>query len=199
MAKKKSESTLPRVTRKVFTPTSYEVDIGGSAYEIRPRSLKELAAFSAAIEHIFEGFSGALNDWYLEDSEGNRQGPFTEEAAKAKEDPDGEGLVAVQGGWSIAEIWEQVLKTPHKILSLLIADLEEEDCEQLTLPELKWLFDILVEINGLNWFEDTLKNLLAPLLPDIMTVLLQAAQENLALDGSQANEPTLKELSGETE
>lgn len=63
-----------------------------------------------------------------------------------------------------------VLDLPHPVLQVFIPDLTEEDALSCSVPQLKWLFETIWEVNGFDWFKDILKNV--PLLP--------SAQANLA-------------------
>lgn len=80
---------------------------------------------------------------------------------------DQDGLDAVLG---------VIINTPYPALKVLIPDLQEEDLKLVSLPQLKFIFDLLVEVNGVEWLQSFVKNSLGPLLPKLVTSALAGVQ-----------------------
>lgn len=58
---------------------------------------------------------------------------------------------------------EWLLEMPHKFLQLFIPDITEEDAATCSLPQLKWLWETIREVNGIDWLEGLIKNVLGRL------------------------------------
>lgn len=59
-----------------------------------------------------------------------------------------------------AGLVEWLLKIPHRFLQLYIPDITEEDAAACSLPQLKWLWETIREVNGIDWLEGLIKNAL---------------------------------------
>jgi len=91
------------------------------------------------------------------------------------------------------EIVGAILDAPYPALRVLIPDLEEGDVRKSSIPNLKFVLELLVEVNGVEWFEEFVRNSIGPLLPELVTLMTEAAKASL-----QDSTETLAELPGAT-
>lgn len=178
MAKK---ARFAAAKKSVFTPTSYEVEIGENEYIIEPQPIKAIVAFDGLIEGLSEEFAGSSDRHYVivRDSAGeekDRHGPFeiTEAEDKLSELQSNNGLQAAieSEPFDLKDFLEKLAMTPYRLLVIFIPDLEETDCDYLNFPQLMWLFDLLIEVNGINWFKAVSKNLIGPLLEETAAMMI---------------------------
>lgn len=180
MAKSKAASTGNVAERKVFAPKTYLVPIGGRDYAIRPQPIKQITEFDGAVSAIMDNLGDFGKRYYvvvfeeLEDGENEleRIGPmYVDEAEEQAKALDGALTRIESDQFELSSVSTAINRAPYAILKLMIPDLEEEHCEQISIPELTWLIDLLVEVNGLDWFRDVIKNLGGPFLEEIGAAL----------------------------
>lgn len=87
------------------------------------------------------------------------------------------------------KIKDNLLAVGFEPLKIAIPELTSEDCLNFTIPELKFLFDVILDVNGLNLMKDLVKNFGGPLL-EAAKAALPRVLASVSLD--------LTEQSGET-
>ncbi len=91
---------------------------------------------------------------------------------------------------TMRQVLSSLINAPYPALKVLIPGLEEKDCRGASLPNLKHVFDLLIEVNGVAWFEKFVKNSLAPILPDITRMLVASIKGALASSTETSQEPS---------
>ncbi|MBD3260298.1 MAG: hypothetical protein GF334_01250 [Candidatus Altiarchaeales archaeon] len=167
-------------TKKVFTPTEYEVPIGENKYIIGPRPMQDVIDFYEVIEDLIDDFDDALTINYFVEVEGERvAGPFENEEAATKALEEIESGVIVVGDISFRKILEKLVATPYKPLSIVIPELQQDDIAQASFPELMFLLDLVIEVNGLKLFQSFLKKTITPLIPKLLSTVIDSVSEGL--------------------
>ena len=134
--------------RRIWAATlAVNTTIGEHDYDIEPQAVARFQSFSEIIERLFKGWGG--------------------EAGPRSEPPTGSGADS-------ADVIAWVLDIPHPVLQVFIPDLTEADALSCSVPQLKWLFETIWEVNGFDWFKDVLKNV--PLLPSAQQAIAAAGQ-----------------------
>lgn len=166
--------------RQVFKPKTYVVEIGENDYTIEPQPIKRIAGFDSAISGITDNVAEMGRRHFVvlyegegeEEKETERFGPFFQDEAEAElAKANGNPARIESDPFEFSIITQAIGYAPFAVLSLMIPDLAEEDCEELSLPEISWLVELLIEVNGLDWFRDAVKNWGGPLLDELGAAL----------------------------
>lgn len=192
--------------KKVWTPDRCEVNIGQGEYIIEPQPIEKIIEFDKVVKQLSGSLDDFSNKYYVTNGTGKDavKEPFeSEDEAHAyitDQFPDIEDLteyfeenkekrlgIRVESV-TMKEVLEALVATPYPALKVLIPDLKETDVKGASLPNLKFVFDILIEVNGVAWFERFVKNSLAPVLPDIMNMLVEGIKGALESSTSTNNE-----------
>lgn len=183
-------------TKRVWTPEIHETTIGGGTYIIEPQPIERIIEFDGVVKQLSTSLDEFNDTYYVANGTGeDLAGPFEDEDEARdyiEQYPDKKLDVRVQGV-TMRDVLETIVSTPYPALKVLVPDLKEEDVKGASLPNLKFVFDILVEVNGVAWFERLIKNSLAPLQPVILEMLVEGIKGALGNTTS-----TSKETSGET-
>lgn len=193
-----------RAVRKVFAPIKYEVEIGEGAYVLHPQPIASITQFDGILNNIMDdlGDFGQRHFIVVYEGEGEdeveieRMGPmYIDQAEAAQEEMNGKLTRIESDEFQLSSITKAINTAPFEVLKLLIPDLEADDCKGISIPELKWLVALLVEVNGLDWFEAVIKNLGGPLLSEIGAALadwirLASVQSSVAQITSTATDTT---------
>lgn len=175
----KRKSTSNGVVRRVWTPTRYEVNIGDGEYVIEPQPIERVMEFDTVARQIQENITTLGTSYWVIDGEGNElQGPFDEEAMANEFVEEGTSELDVRAP-GFQEIVGAILDAPYPALRVLIPDLDEGDVRKSSIPNLKFVLELLVEVNGVEWFEEFVKNSIGPLLPELVTLMTEAAKASL--------------------
>lgn len=81
----------------------------------------------------------------------------------------GKGLDEIPDDAELDQVLGVLLRSPYLAFSVLIPGLLEDDIESCSLPQLKFLFDLVIEVNGVDWLRTFVKNSIGPLLPRLIT------------------------------
>lgn len=163
--------------RMVFEPTQYEVTIGENDYLLAPQPIAQIRHFDQVVSNMFDSVGDFGKRHYVveldpDGQEVGRQGPLhIDDAEAALAEMNGNPTRIESDPFDMSALVDGVLQMPYGIMKLLIPDLEESDCEQLSAPELTWLTNLLIEVNGLDWFRAVVKNLGEPLLAELGAAL----------------------------
>lgn len=170
MAKKKA-------IKKIWTPDRFEVEIGSGIYIIEPQPIEQVMAFDEVSKQLFEDFGNLSTKYWVEEGE-DRDGPYeSEEEAKANMNGAGPDVSIVPERISVHEVLSVIVSTPYPALKTLIPDLKEQDVRQASLPQLKFVLGLIVQANGVEWFEEFLKKTAGPLLPKIIEQMVTSISE----------------------
>ncbi len=168
-------------TRRIWHPEQFETVIGSGTYIIEPQPIERIIEFDGMIKQLSDGFSGLSTTYYIEQDGKDIDGPF-EDVKTAEGHMNGTGTSIREQGVGIREVLSSLVNAPYPALQVLIPDLKEEDVRQSSVPNLMYIMDLLVEVNGIEWFETFLKNSLGPLLPEIMQMVFGSIREMLTTD-----------------
>ena len=192
---------MSKPQRRVFNPDRIDTDIGGHSYIIEPQPMVRILEFDDVMNQLASQFDDLTDTFYVTDDETGDDvaGPFqSDDEAQAYIQAESlEGKSVRVQGVPVRDVLERLISSPYVILKPLIPDLEAEHIENVSFPELKFIFGLLIEVNGLEWFEALVKNVLEPLLPRLTDVTAGALYGGLqrVLTVSTA---TPAEPSGET-
>jgi hypothetical protein len=165
---------MAQTKQKIWTPIQYEVNIGSGTYVIGPAPIERLIEFDSVVKGLTEGLDGLEDKFFVRDEQFDSL-----ESAQAFIDANGlETEVRVEGV-SLRDILEKLVSAPYPALRLMIPDLKEEHVREAPLPNLKHVLDVIIEVNGVEWFERFLKNSLGPLLPQLLGAGVEAAKKAL--------------------
>jgi len=187
--------------RRVFAPDTFSTDIGGKEYIITPQPLKQILEFDDVIAELSQQFDDLSDTHYVIDDETGDEvaGPFeTYDDAQAYIEAEKlEGKSIDTQGVPVRDVLDRLISSPFVVLKPLIPELTEEHAREMSFPQLKFLFGLLIEVNGLEWFEEMTKNVLEPLLPKLSDITAGAFIQGMqgALSGFTG---TQEEPSGET-
>jgi len=194
MAKK----ARPVAKKKAWTPIIYSVEIGDNEYEIEPQPIAVITQFDGLVQHMSDNLLSFKRHWVLHPNgtgEVHREGPFDLDEANAYAQgldlgEDEAPLIEVDDfPWK--EFFSNLAEAPYHLLKLLIPDLTEEDADSISLPQLMWLVDLLIEVNGIEWFKSVLKNLGTPLLKEMGEAMIAtttaATRRRSALQNLESN------------
>ena len=194
MAKKK---TAPAARTSVFAPMSYPVTIGENDYEIEPQPIKNVVAFQVIIERFSADFE-KMSDRHLVTVTGAdsevlfSEGGLSASAGRALlarkereytppdlDDPERDAsldaiIVLSQEPYPWRDLLFVIAEAPFPLLSVVIPDLTEGDADLITFPLLTHIFEVVVEVNGLNWFQDIVGNLVRPMLDSVGPILIDS-------------------------
>lgn len=185
--------------KRVFTPTIFETEIGNGTYIIEPQPITAIVEFDELIQEIGGAFDSIASSFTVIAADGTEHDTFDtrEEAEEYIEAESLEGADIQIDGAGVTDFLEQIIKTPHLLLKPLIPDLKEEDAKAMSVPQIKFVFEMLVDVNGLKWFEAFAKNLIEPLLPRILEAGVGALSGTLT-DSTMTQEEPEAEGPGET-
>lgn len=183
-----------KVVKKIWTPDVYEVNIGKGEYTIEPQPIERIIEFDEVVNSITSGLDDFSSKYYVSNGDGSDiGGPFeTEEEAEqfvVESHPDAKTQIREESP-SVREVLEMIVSAPYPALKALIPDLKEEDCRGASLPNLKYVFDLIIEVNGVAWFENFVKNSLAPILPELVNMVMGAVKASLQSSTSEETETT---------
>lgn len=168
--------TKAKTIKSVWEPQLYQTVIGTATYTLRPQPLGRVMEFDALLKDI-GGMFEAIGPTYEVVRDGETVETFdTEEDARAyieeQDDKDSLGVNVIST--TVQDFLAKVVETPYHLLLPLIPDLKKEDIEAAPVAQIEFLIRLLVEVNGVKWFEALLKNLLEPLLPTIVEAVIGA-------------------------
>ena len=168
--------TKPKVIKSVWEPQLYETVIGEKTYTLRPQPLGRVMEFDTLLKDI-GGMFEAIGPTYEVVRDGESIETFdTQEEAEAyiemQHYKDSLGVNVLTT--TVQDFLAKVIETPYHLLLPLIPDLKQEDIEAAPVAQIEFLIRLLVEVNGVKWFEALLKNLLEPLLPTIVEAVIGA-------------------------
>lgn len=198
--------------KKVWTPERFEVNIGDNEYVIEPQPIERIIEFDGVVKHLSDGLGNFGDKYYVTNGTGEDVvGPLGDEKEAQEfirqrypdlddaelvvffdENPDKRLDIRVDRV-SMRTILESLVNTPYPALRVLIPDLREADIRATSLPQLKFIFDLLIQVNGVAWFERFVKNSLAPVLPEVTNLLLEAVKGATA-DSTGMNNKTNGEI-----
>lgn len=193
---------MSKPQRRVFNPVRIDTDIGDGNYILEPQPLARILEFDDVVSELSTQFDDLVDEFYVTDDETGDDiaGPFQNyDGAQAfidgAEDRDGKSVRSE--GVSVREILDRLISSPYVVLKPLIPDLQEEHVRQVSFPQLKHIFGLLVEVNGLEWLEAMSKNVLEPLLPRLADLTAGAFLSG-ARGALNVFTETQEEMAGET-
>ena len=139
-----------KVIKRVWAGDVYEVEVGNTPYQVKARSVSEILELE---EHIRDLVGG---EW-LTAGEGTE--PEEEENAEAQKEESEEQQPILD--WPT--IKHRIVQVGFAPLKVAIPELTLEDFQDAPLPQLEWVFNIVLEVNGLSLLRSWAKNLLDPL------------------------------------
>lgn len=171
---------MAKPIKKIWKPDRYEVEIGEGTYIIEPQPIERIIEFDTAAKAIGDKL-GSIDDKYIvTNGTGERvDGPFDDEneAIRVVEDKDNsEDYKIVIEKPGFRDILDSLVSAPYPVLQAVIPDLKEEHVRQSSLPQLKHTFVLIADVNGVTWFERVLKKYAAPLLPELMNMVLEVSR-----------------------
>jgi hypothetical protein len=178
MAKKKVN-----VIKSVWEPEHYETEIGEKTYVLKPQPIGRVMEFDALLNDIGGMFEAIGPTFAVVDEAGETVVEYdtAEEAEEFIADLETEeeraGLKVDIQATSTQDFLSQIVATPYHLLLPLIPDLKEEDVAAAPVAQIEFVIRLLIEVNGVKWFEAMLKNLLEPLLPTILEAVISAVSE----------------------
>lgn len=177
--------------KKVWKPTEYETQIGEKTYVIRPQPISKVLEFDDLLQEVGLALESLGTGYVVVNSEtGEQVGEEFEDATSAEkflsEQENAEGLEVQPGSVKPRDILEKIVEGPYLILKPMIPDLEPEDVADAPMGQIEFVIGLLVEINGMQWFQAMVKNFLEPLLPKLIATAAEALSGVL---GSSFNKP----------
>lgn len=168
-----------KVIKSVWEPEHYETVIGESTYILKPQPIGRVMEFDALLNDIGGMFEAIGPTYSVLTADGDVLEEFdTEEEAKAYiANEELESVSIDVSSTSTQDFLAQVVATPYHLLKPLIPDLKEEDVANAPVAQIEFIIRLLVEVNGVKWFEQMLKNLVEPLLPTILEAVVSAISE----------------------
>lgn len=181
MARRKQVTKPRNSEHMVFTPKRYTVTIGENDYTIEPQPIKRVVEFDGMVDITLNSLGDFGQRHYVvkykvgddgQEEVISRDGPLYDDQAQELLGQANGSLARIESDpIELSGILNAIVAAPHAVLQIVIPDLEEEDCRELSVPELTWLTEILIEVNGLDWLRDVAKNLGGPLLQEIGAAL----------------------------
>lgn len=165
MAKRSSSAST--IKQRAWVPKRFEVQIGQSTYILEAAPINQVQQFDDMLSHIGSDVLGFSDRYYIVNGTGEREGPFSYEDAQSQLEDRGDDAKIESDDFDISTILGALVEIPYHLLKIMIPELSEEDCKDLTYPELTFLIDLLIEINGLRWFQAVAKNLGEPLIQQL--------------------------------
>ena len=171
--------------------------IGENDYEIEPQPIKNVVAFQVIIERFSADFE-KMSDRHLVTVTGAdsevlfSEGGLSASAGRALlarkereytppdlDDPERDAsldaiIVLSQEPYPWRDLLFVIAEAPFPLLSVVIPDLTEGDADLITFPLLTHIFEVVVEVNGLNWFQDIVGNLVRPMLDSVGPILIDS-------------------------
>jgi len=138
MARKPTKKPI----RKVWAGNVYEVEVGNGTYLVEARSVAEIMALEEYIRDLVGG------DWLTAGGETE-----TEETEPTEQQPM----------LDFANIKHRIVQAGFAPLKIAIPELTEDDFRAAPLLQLEWVFNLVLEVNGLTLLRSLAKNLLEPL------------------------------------
>lgn len=184
-------------SRSVWEPTRYTTTLGGVDYVLEPQPISKVLEFDALLEEVGGAFEGEGDGYIVVRDEGTEnvavdvfEDVTAAEAWIATQD-DADKLETKPAPITPQALLEKVVETPYLILKPMIPELKAEDVANSPVGEIEHCVGLLVEVNGMKWFESMVKNFLEPLVP----ILIEntAAALTTALPSSTSKETTDKE------
>jgi hypothetical protein len=177
---------MSKATKKVWNPTRFEVNIGTGTYLVEPQPIERIMEFDQVANQLMESITGLSTLYTVVDVEdgSEKAGPFEEEDEARRQLTDGTEIKVSSASFS--DIAQALIDAPYPALRCLIPDLKEEDVRGSSLPNLKFVLDLVIEVNGVKWFETFLKNSISPLLPEIVKIAVDAAKTAIVNSTSQS-------------
>jgi hypothetical protein len=159
--------------KKVWKPTNYETQIGGMTYVLRPQPISKVLEFDDLLQEVGASLNDLGSGYVVVNSEtGEAVSEEFEDATSAEEflgEQENTKELEVQTlGVKPRDLLEKVVEGPYLILKPMIPDLNEEDVRNSPMGEIEFVIGLLVEINGMKWFQAMVKNFLEPLLPTLI-------------------------------
>lgn len=168
--------------KKAWTPIIYAVEIGENEYEIEPQPITIITQFDGLVQHMSDNLLSFKRHWVVYSNgtgDLHREGPFdldeAEEHVKTLDLAQDQAPVIEVDDFPWKEFFANLAEAPYHLLKLLIPELTEEDADSISLPQLMWLVDLLIEVNGIEWFKAVLKNLGTPLLREMGEAMIDTA------------------------
>jgi len=193
---------MSKPDRRVFNPVRISTDIGGVEYIIEPQPLARVLEFDDVLNELSSQFDDLADTFYVVDVDTGDDvaGPFedrddAQSFIDRAEQPEGKEIRTE--GVPVRQVLDRLISSPYVILKPLIPELQEEHVRQMPFPQIKFVLSLLIEANGLEWFEAMVKNVLEPLLPKLTDVTAGALFRALQGVFSGSTE-TSKETPGET-
>jgi hypothetical protein len=174
MAKKKP-------TRNVWEPTEFVTVIGSTEYVLTPQPISRVMEFDALLEEIGGMFDavGKSFDVYLEEDL-IESFETMEEAQDFVDAHDSDSEFEIRPtGIETKDFLAKLTESPYLVLKPLIPDLQLEDIQAAPVPQIEYVIGLLVDINGMKWFEGMVKNFLEPLLPTVIQATAGALKAGL--------------------
>jgi hypothetical protein len=125
-------------TKRVWKAEVFETEVNNKTFELRPLPLGELLK----LEDAFRKF-----------------GDMSWTSIVAPESEDGEETEE----WDFAKIKDNLLELGVEPLALAIPGFAHEDLLACPVGQVEFLFNLIMEVNGLDWLQDLAKNLITPL------------------------------------
>jgi hypothetical protein len=84
-----------------------------------------------------------------------------------------------------AKIKDNLLAVGFEPLKIAIPELTDEDCLGLSIPQLTFVFNVILEVNGLNLMKDLVKNFAGPLM-EAARRAIPRVMASISLDQTEA-------------
>ena len=133
------------VIKRVWAAEVFETEVNGNTFELRPLPLGELLK----LEDAFRKFTGM--SWT------SIVAPESEDG----EEQDSEETPEEQ--WDFGKIKDNLLTLGVEPLALAIPGFTRDDLLACPVAQVEFLFNLIMEVNGLDWLQDLAKNLITPL------------------------------------
>ena len=134
------------VIKRVWAAEVYETEVNKKPFTLTPLPLGELLK----LEDSFRKFTGM--SW---------TSITTPESDDSENTDESEGTPAES--WDFAKIKENLLALGVEPLALAIPGFTRDDLLACPVGQVEFLFNLIMEVNGLDWLQDLAKNLIAPL------------------------------------
>jgi hypothetical protein len=155
--------------RSVWEPTRYTTTLGGVDYVLEPQPISKVLEFDALLEEVGGAFEGEGEGYIVYDLDQETAYDEVYETASEAEDwiksTEAEELEVRPAPITPQALLAKVIETPFLILKPMIPDLKAEDVANSPVGEIEHCIGLLVEVNGMKWFESMVKNFLEPLVP----------------------------------
>jgi len=80
-----------------------------------------------------------------------------------------------EDSFTFSTIISEAIQAPYELLVITIPDLKKDDLDDASWPQISWLFDTVLEINGFTWLKEIVKNLSRSLVDLAPAAILEAS------------------------